>query len=307
MFNSILSDIRSVFHSGHMVNRLMLVNFMVWIGVMLLKLLTTIFNGGDVDLDTFDNILHYICMPGHWDEAIFRPWAFFSSMFLHEGFWHLITNLMFMYMFGTIVGDLIGDRKVLPVYIIGGLVGNVLFMLSDFWKHYPVPYALGASGAVMALAGASVTLNPDYRVMLMFLGEVKLKYIVLVLVLLDLVGIAHNDNTGGHVAHIGGFLTGIFLISRLRDGQDVIEPTARFFDKISNWVTNIFNKKPTRRKPKMAYRGQNLDPKKANHRSDNNDLSYQEKLDAILDKIKENGYENLSQEEKDFLFNASKR
>lgn len=306
MFESIINDIRTVFRHGHMVNRLMLINFMVWVGVILIKLLTTLFDGADSPV--FDDVLHKLCMPGQWQEIFTQPWGLLTSMFLHEGFMHLLVNLMFLYMFGAVVGDLIGDRKILPIYVVGGIVGSLLFMLSDFWKDYPVPYALGASGAVMALAGASVTLNPDHRLMLMFIGEVKLKYVVLVLLLLDLLGIANNDNTGGHIAHIGGFLTGIFLISKLRDGVDWIEPIANLFDRIFNWFNNLFNKKSRRSKPRTAFKQHQFTQNRGGSaRSDNHDLSHQEKLDAILDKIKEAGYDNLSQEEKDFLFDASKR
>lgn len=306
MFESILNDIRVVFRHGHMVKRLMLINFVVWIAVKLLDV--TIIGIAGRDSLLFEQILHKFCMPAQWQEIFTQPWGLLTSMFLHEDFMHLLVNLVFLNALGSVVGDLLGDRRVLPIYIIGGLAGAFLFMLSHFWQHYSTPYALGASGAVMALAGAAVTLNPEHRLVWMFIGEVKLKYVVLVLVLLDFVGIAHDSNTGGHVAHIGGFLTGIFLISRLREGVDLIEPVANFLNRVFNWFNNLFDRKTRRPKPHTAFKKHQFTGNRGGSaKSDNHDLNYQEKLDAILDKIKENGYDNLSQEEKDFLFDASKR
>jgi Rhomboid family len=185
------------------------------------------------------------------------------------------------------------------------LAGGFLFFASAFFM-YMSPYALGASGAVMALAGAAVTLAPDYRVMLLLLGEVRLKYIVLVMVLLDLISIANQDNTGGHVAHIGGFATGIFLVSRLRDGQDLLDPVHELWLKIQSWFTPSARPRPMRR-PAENTRRRSATTTQSNTSVGGDEPSFQEKLDAILDKIRETGYENLTQEEKDFLFRASKK
>lgn len=315
MLNSIWEDIQSAFRTGNMVTRLVIVNFGIFVIVNVVKVLLWMLNSGAIPM-AFDDGLYWFCAPAHWQEW-WRVWSPLTSIFLHEGFWHVIVNIIFLYLFGTIVSDLVGDRRVLPIYLLGGLTGTVLFMVSDFWVHYFPPYALGASGAVMALAGAAVTLAPDYRVMLFLLGEVKLKYVVLVMVLLDLVGMAHNDNTGGHVAHLGGFFFGIYAVSRLRDGHDLLEPVGQFLDGLKKFLPSGKAKQRarTQRKKPEPFFSKNASSEKntfsggtkGNAASDNDDLSYQEKLDAILDKIKEHGYENLSQGEKDFLFNASKR
>lgn len=308
VFRSIWDDIRYSFRTGNMVNRLVVVNFGIFVLVNLVKFTLWMANAGQGIPAYFDTGLHFFCMPAQWWTALTHPWGFITSMFLHEDFWHVVNNIIFLLLFGNITGDLIGDRRVLPIYLLGGLTGNILFLLSDFWMHYPVPYALGASGAVMALAGAALILAPDYRVMLFLLGEVKVKYIVLVMLLLDMVGIAHNSNTGGHIAHLGGFLMGGFFVYRLRDGKDLSEPINRLLDRILNLFS--FNKTRTppkaKRKTQPAFRA-TFGGAKGSSMSDSNDMSFQERLDAILDKIKEKGYENLSQEEKDFLYEASKK
>jgi membrane associated rhomboid family serine protease len=292
-----------------MVTRLVVLNFGIFVLVNLVKLALWLANGGDGIPAYFDDGLHFFCMPAQWWTALTHPWGLFTSMFLHEDFWHVVTNIIFLLLFGNITGDLIGDRRVLPIYLLGGLTGNLLFLLSDFWMHYPVPYALGASGAVMALAGAALILAPDYRVMLFLLGEVKVKYIVLVMLLLDMVGIAHNSNTGGHIAHLGGFMTGCLFVYRLRDGKDLSEPVNRLLDRILGWFSPTRpkpQKQKTKRKTQPAFRA-TFGGAKGSSASDTNDMSFQERLDAILDKIKEKGYENLNQEEKDFLYEASKK
>lgn len=307
VFGSIWDDIRYSFRMGNMVTRLAIINFGVFVAVNLVKLTLWMTNGGGGIPDYFDDGLYFLCMPAQWQTALIHPWGFFTSMFLHEDFWHVVNNLIFLYLFGTIAGDLIGNRRVFPIYLMGGLVGNILFLASDFWMHYPVPFALGASGAVMALAGAVLILAPDYRVMLLLLGQVKLKYIVLVMVLLDMVGIAHSSNTGGHIAHLGGFAMGVLFVYQLRDGKDLAVPFNNLFDKITGWFSSSKQKPAApKRRPQPAMKA-TFGNAKGNRSSDTNDLSFQEKLDAILDKIKQHGYENLTAEEKDFLYEASKK
>lgn len=303
MFESIWGDIKQAFHSGTMVTRLVIINFSVFVLLVLTKFGMFLFNGANGIPLLFDDLLHLFCMPSDWHTLLWHPWAPLTHMFLHEGFWHVLSNILFLYLMGTIVGDLVGDRRVLPIYLLGGLAGGFLFLFSRFFLPYLSPYALGASGAVMALAGAAVTLAPDYRVMLLMLGEVKLKYIVLVMLLLDLLGIANMDNTGGHLAHIGGFLTGVFLMYQLRDGKDWSEPVNRVLDRFFS----LFSRKKSPPVPKRSKRVPLRPPAKGSARSDNEDMSMQERLDEILAKIKASGYDSLTQEEKDFLYDTSKK
>lgn len=304
ILKSIWEDAGSAFRTGNMVTRLMIINFAVFILVSLVKITLFFAHQGHVPAYFYTG-LHYLCMPAEAVQLLKQPWGLFTSMFLHEGFFHVLNNLIFLYIFGAIVGDLIGDRRILPLYLLGGLTGNLLFLGSGFLLDYGVPYALGASGAVMALAGAVLILAPDYRIMLLLLGEVKIKYVVLVMVLLDLIGIADNMNTGGHVAHIGGFVMGCWFVYRLRDGKDWADPINRVLDRLQGLFRRSPRRPAPRRQPHMAYKMGGKAP--ASHRTDTEDLSFQERLDRILDKIKAQGYENLTQEEKDFLYQASRK
>ena len=130
---------------------------------------------------------------------------------------------------------------------------------------------------------------------------------VLALLFLDLVSIANLSNTGGHIAHLGGAAFGWFYISQLQNGSDWAVPVNKFLEQLSLFFSNLFKKK--KRGPRVVYKNpdKKVPPKKPNRVSDTEKPNHQDKLDAILDKIKKNGYESLSSEEKEFLFNASKK
>jgi membrane associated rhomboid family serine protease len=309
IFRSFWEDFQYSLRTGNMVTKLVVINFTVFVAVNIAYVALWIGHlGQDVTLVYWDAI-DYLCISANWREVLWRPWTIFTNFFLHVEFWHFVNNMFGLYLFGTIVGDLVGDRRVLPVYLLGGLAGGAFFFISANLSPTFGMNALGASAAVMALAGASVTMAPEYRLPLLFLGEVKVKYIVLVFVLLDLVGIAGSSgNSGGHIAHLGGFLMGCLIVFRLRDGKDMAEPVNRVID----WIGSLFSSRSSggnkqKRKQKTAIKASMGTSAKGSNVTDSNDLSYQGKLDAILERIKEAGYENLTQEEKDFLYDASKK
>lgn len=315
MFDSIWEDIKREFSYGNMVTRLVIINIVIFVSVNLVRLFLFLGNGGEVPA-VYDDFLHFFCMSSDWFHVLTHPWGIFTSIFLHEGIWHVLWNMLFLYWFGRIVGDFIGNQRILPLYLLGGLIGGIFYFLSA--QFLPMgPYALGASGAVMAIVVAAGTIAPDYIMRLLFLGDVKLKYIVAVLVFLDLIGIANSTNTGGHFAHLGGAAFGAFFVTQLRKGNDWALPVNNLMDKIKNFFKGDSSPKASkRRKPRMAYKNPEARKRtfsrsrRANNVSDNKTaegLSHQERVDSILDKIKQSGYESLTAEEKEFLFNASKK
>lgn len=289
-----------------MVTRLVIINFGIFILVNLVYLVLLIIKGpADASTSLWDG-LQWLCMPASGRTLLFQPWSPITHMFLHENFWHVLNNIIGLYLFGVIVGDLVGDRRVLPIYLLGGLFGGFVFMLSAQVMPYVGSYALGASGAVMALAGAALVMAPDYRVRLFLLGEIKVKYIVLVLLLFDLIGVANKYNSGGHVAHLAGFAMGCFFVYRLRDGHDWAEPVNRALDQVVRWLS--LSPKPAPRNPRKASKAQfTRFTATRGGRAPQDEPSHQERLDTILDKIKQSGYESLTPEEKEFLYHASKK
>lgn len=310
MFQSIWDDVKREFRYGNMVTQLIILNCAIFVIVNIIKL---ILNAPDFSNPIpFLNFLHFFCMPKDMWTLITHPWTILTSGFLHEKFGHILWNMLAFYWFGRIVGDLLGNHRILPIYILGVIVGNIVFFIMANISPFSIgSYALGASAAVMAMVACAAFIAPDYIFNVLLIGPIKLKYIALVLIFLDVIAIADNYNAGGSFAHLGGAAFGLLYASQLRKGVDLGKPIKRLAD----FVSNLFNKKS---KKNFTYqRGEKAYTKseksgfgtsaKGNHSADTEGGSQQEKLDLILDKIKEKGYESLTKEEKEFLFNASKK
>ncbi|MEK7254232.1 MAG: rhomboid family intramembrane serine protease, partial [Bacteroidota bacterium] len=268
--------------------------------------------------DTYTKLIHLLAVSSDWKLNLTHPWTFITHIFLHEGFWHILWNMLFLYWFGRIVGDLLGDRRVLPVYLLGGLAGGLTYFAMANIPGLPWGvgmYALGASAAVNATLLTAGKTAPDYNIPLLFFGDVKLKYIVVVFLLLDLISLSWNANSGGAFAHLGGAFMGYIIAVQLQNGRDMTAPVSRILQAISSFFTNLFGGQS---RPKPAQRNPNRQKQKVSRpasggsrpsrqSNDTDELSFQEKLDAILDKIKRSGYDSLSAAEKEFLFNASKK
>ncbi len=312
MFQSMWEDLRRAFDSGNMITRLIIANVAVFVlvwAVYLLLLLSIGHNGGhDV---AFDKFVTWFCMPA--DRAVFlrQPWSLFTNIFLHTGLFHILWNMLFLYWFGRIVGDLLGDHRVLPIYLLGGLAGTLLFFLVANVFHTGT-YVMGASGAVMAFVVIAGLLAPDYEVRLLLLGNIRLKFIVITLLVLDVMQIIIRKNTGGHIAHLGGAAMGLIFVYQLKAGHD----WSVSVNRLLNYLWRLFRRvkgTPVRPNVRVAHRNPvkvHADTQRKSKPAEAHDMdeaTFQKRIDAILDKIKQSGYDSLSAEEKEFLFNASRR
>ncbi|MCB0704380.1 MAG: rhomboid family intramembrane serine protease [Saprospiraceae bacterium] len=308
MFSSIWEDIKRQYSYGNMVTRLIIVNLIVVLifGVLLRVILTI--SAGEANPASFTSVVKFFSLSSDIVFNITHPWVFITSMFLHIGFLHFLFNMLFLYFFGRIVSDLLGNQRILPLYLLGGLAGGLAYLLTANFVFGSPGYAFGASAAVMAIVMAAGVTAPDYRLHLILLGPVKLMYIVGVLLLIDIVGVANMDNTGGRIAHLGGAFFGWLFVYQLRQGNDWSGWVNRLLDRLSEFFNNLIT---GRRKPKVVYRnpeaGAQRRTKRPKGRAASDPESHQAKLDAILDKIKQSGYDSLTTEEKEFLFNASKK
>ena len=140
-----------------------------------------------------------------------RPWTILSSMFVHDGFWHLFGNMVTLYFFGTFLARLIGNNWFLLLYFVGGIAGNALYL----WLGEPLSLVIGASGAVYAIAGALVVMMPKLPVRLYFVIPVPLWAVVLVFFVLwsFIPGVAWQAHIGGLVV---GLIAGFFFRRRIR-------------------------------------------------------------------------------------------
>jgi len=310
MFESIWKDIKSQFRSGSMVTRIVLLNLAFFVGILVLKLLLSIVIDQSFPSTSYPQYFApFLELSSSFLKTITRPWVLFTHMFMHYGLLHFAFNMLYLYWFGRIVSDFIGDHHVLPIYLMSGLASGFLFMLMGALN---TPFiigtaAIGASGAVFGITIAAAATAPDYYIRFPFIGEIRLKYIAMVAILLQLVSLVANVNAGGTFGHIGGLVMGYIFIIQLRKGNDLSVPVNRILDRIKNFFT-----KKERRGPTVAYRNPNperVDPRRINKNSKKmhvSELSHEEKLDKILDKIKSRGMDSLSDEEKEFLLNASK-
>ena len=227
-----------------------------------------------------------------------------TYMFLHAGALHLLFNMLWLYWFGQLFLSFFSARHLRGLYILGGLSGGLLYMLAYNVFPYFSPYVnaswlLGASASVLAIVVATAVREPEYRVNFMFIGAVRLKYVALFAVVMDLLFVT-SGNGGGHIAHLGGALAGWCFAASLRKGTDVTKWINQVFDVLSGGI----RLKPSPKKPKMkAEKGGRTADYDYNARK----KQQSEEIDRILDKLKKSGYASLTNEEKKRLFDASKR
>lgn len=296
---SIFDDIRNAFRLRNALNQLILINVIVFVVLLLLRVILKISTQSD---GVFETILDYIAMPANPGVFLTRPWTIFTYFFTHREFFHIIFNMLNLYWFGMIIREYLGDKKLVSLYLLGGLAGGIFFVL--FYNLIPyyqtrAIYAtmIGASASVLAVTVAAATLLPNYTFNLLFIGPVKIKFIAAFFVLLSISG-AIGDNAGGNLAHLGGALIGFVFIKQLQRGTDLGRP----IHAVANFFRNLFK---TRTPLKVTYKNQSR-PTSAFSSSGSGEPS-QTEIDLILDKISRSGYESLSKDEKQKLFRASQK
>lgn len=237
----------------------------------------------------YSEILHFLTVPADIDAFIRRPWTALSYAFTHEQVFHVLFNMLFLFWFGRIIQEYIGGKRLVHLYILGSLFGAGLYLL----MYNVVPFfieqrasvtMLGASAAVYAVMVGAAVLLPNYTIFLLFLGPVRIKYIVLVYVVLSFLQTT-NANAGGQLAHLGGALAGWLYILQIKSSGGIFGRVRRVF----------------RRKKKKIRVIHLSDEYHEHHRK----VSEQE-IDRILDKISECGYNSLTKEEKQILFDAGR-
>jgi len=243
--------------------------------------------------------MRWFVLPDDFPAFITQPWAFFTYSFLHFGLFHLLFNMIWLYMFSRILLNLFTEKRMLTIYLLGAFFGGLLYVLS--YNLFPIfegsrSYLIGASASVMAIMVFMATYSPNTTVRI-FMFNVRLWQIAAFFVLLDLVRLPGSGNAGGLLAHLGGALYGYVYARQLLKGNDI----GRGFESVIDWLTDLF--KPRRQKPfRKVHRTREARAKVSEQDKSNR----QKKIDAILDKIGKSGYDSLTKSEKDFLFKAGK-
>ncbi len=305
---SVIDQLKYQYRNGGMFMKLLYIN----IGVFLFFRIFTIIAA----LMKWDTSLIYsinYLFTFHTDPEIFiqRPWSIITYMFLHNDFFHLFGNMLIFFFVGRIFEQNLGSKKLLSTYIIGGIAGALIhflatngFPLLNEFGHHPT---LGASASVMAVFTAIGFYAPRLEVNLFGVFKVRLILLAGIYLLLDFIRLAQIDHVA-HFAHIGGALWGFIMVAYLKQGKDI----SSWFDRFVSKLNQLFSKRKKfkvvySKKKKTTYSKQSRKtPPRDDYQYNENKKKRQEKIDKILDKIKDSGYESLSKAEKDFLFDASK-
>ncbi len=288
---------------GNALTLLIAINLIVFVLLAFIKVLY-FFSNGAAGLELYHSeVLSWVALPAQLDVLLVRPWTLITHMFVHDSVWHIIANMLWLWAFGYILQDLAGNRKLVPIFLYGAFAGALAFLLAynalpGLRAEIVGAKAIGASAGVMAIAIATTALSPGYRIFPMINGGIPLWVITMIFVIIDLATIPYN-NPGGHIAHLAGAGMGMLFVVLMRRGHDWSGWMNNFFD----WTTNLFNPDRPRKgksvKTTLYYKS-NVQPfKKSTHIT-------QQKVDEILEKIHQRGYQSLSEDEKEILKQASK-
>ncbi len=283
--------------------QIILINVIVFVIVRVSKVFFDISSTTDV----FYFLFRKLQLPADVGSMLLQPWSLVTYFFTHYDFFHILFNMLFLYWFGRIIQEFLNSKRVISLYVLGGLFGGLLYifiynLIPFYSERVAESIMLGASAGVFAIVVGAAVFMPNYTFFLIFLGPVKIKYIAIFYVFMSFIG-STGGNAGGEIAHLGGAFIGWMYISQLNKGND-----------LGTWVIGViqFFKSMFKPQPKIrvTHRTGNRRPSqkapRASKSSSSNEPA-QSEIDAILDKISQSGYESLSKEEKQKLFNASKK
>lgn len=288
MANFIIEDIKNAWNKRENgLIKIILINIIVFVSISVVQVVLTISG-----LSTFFTMfINKLMLPASLGTFILQPWSLITYFFLHMSFMHILWNMLFLYWFGKIINDNIGNNALISLYVLGGIIGGLFYMaiyniVPYYGERVSDSLMLGASAGVFSVVVGSATLMPNYTFYLLLIGPVRIKYIALFYVLLSFFDVA-GTNAGGEIAHLGGAFIGYIYIRQLQNGINIGEGIINFI--------NFFSEKKENKKKK-----------KENIQKETEETT-QDEVDKILDKISESGYSSLTSKEKERLFNASKK
>lgn len=292
----IIDSLKYRYKNGSVMMKLVFINVLVFLGIKIIGVFFTLFNIYWVDL------VRLLAVPSDPQALLSHPWTFFTYMFVHEDFWHILFNMLWLYWFGSMFMQFFNGRTLGSLYVLGGLAGAALYLLSfntiPYYVSMGAGQMIGASAAVMAIVMGVSFYRPDMRLNLFLIGSVKIIYIAIAVFFIDFLSLGDASNPGGHIAHIGGAIAGYVFAVQYRKGKDITVWISRILD----FAANLF--KPRKKQSKMK-----ISSRRAENDSNYNYRKRQEavEIDTILDKLKQSGYSSLTDEEKKRLFDASKK
>lgn len=266
------------------VNQLLFINIVAFFISYIPRILSYFF------LINLTGITRLFYLPADLSKQILQPWSWLSYMFFHSGFNHILYNMLFFFFIANLLEGFLGAKRIWRLYLLGGVFGGLFFVFS--YNIFPVfasvregSTLVGASASVLAVVVAAGTYLPDYSVRLFGIIPIKLKWLALISIALD-IAMIEQSNPGGHLAHLGGATYGYLYVLNLK-GKIYMPSLDNLLEKVKRKDRPIDERKVKRNK------------------ASKNDFPNQEEVDTILDKISKKGYNSLTNKEKDILFRAS--
>ena len=298
---ALIDDIKRTYRDSSMLVRIIFINSAVFLILRLLAFGAMLFNVDVVGM------LHWVDLSSDCSVVLRRPWTVVTFMFAHFDFWPILFNMLWLYWIGRIFMEFFSPKQLMGLYLLGGWGGMVFFLLAyNFLPAFAEQGCLmGSSASVIAIVVATALYVPDYKIGLLFLGQVSLKWIALaglafIVLSLDV------RNPGGGIAHISAALVGVWYALRIKRGRDITRPLNAAIDG----VVGLFNGRswhwPKFKKPVRPSAQQHDAAPSSQHRRPADTVS-EEELDVILGKIKQAGYDALTDEERDKLFKVSRQ
>ena len=283
--NLILSTIKQAFaDQKNPINKYIAINAFVFVALLISAAFYFL---GDIPNPFKMWVMQYFSLTANWKIFVFKPWTFFTYAFIHEKLFHLIFNMLVFHWFGNLIIEYLNKNRMLFIFWAGVLGGGILYSL-----FFDGNQLIGASAGIMALVIASATLLPNYEIVLAIFGRIKLKYVGMAYLVIDLLSMM-GSNAGGSMAHLGGALIGYLMIKQIQAGNDWSSIVIR----INSFIDKIFT-----RKNKLKIVHQTEQQAQASRATVS-----QAEVDQVLEKITKSGYDSLSKSEKELLFKASKK
>lgn len=292
---NILEDLKQQYKIGDITTKLIFWNVLLFAIPSIVFALLKLFN-------IHINYLQIVGLSESFSTLITKPWTIISYNFFHSGIIHLVFNMLMLRFAGQIFSTYFTQKQLFSVYVLGGVFGGVVYVLSYLFLPMLANQSallIGASASIMAIVFATTTYQPYMNLRLALIGNVQLWHIALVFLVFDLIQLP-LENTGGHLAHLGGALFGFVYIKALKNGIDLGSGLNAVLDK----VATLFS--PRKATPfKKVHINVKVKPSAKATRIVTKDKT-QQQIDEILDKISQSGYDSLTKEEKEFLFKAGK-
>ncbi len=288
--NNIFTNIKSIFKNGDVTTRLIFVNVALFIVIGLLSIFLKLLGSNAISISFLFSV------PSDAQLLILHFWTPITYMFYHEAFLHVFFNMLMLFWFGRFFLLYFSQKQLLSLYFFGGIMGALFFVLGyNFLPFYTSDKGIlmGASASIMAILTATAFRAPNMEIQLILIGRVKLMWIAIIMVLISVFGLT-STNGGGELSHLGGAFGGYLFVFFQNKNKNILAP----IDAIISFFVMLFRPKPKKKTFKNVYHSQKLSPEEYNQKKAQDEKD----VDIILDKIKKSGYESLTSEEKQKLF-----